>query len=115
MTEDEAKTKWCPFARMLSHIYSQDGAGRTFEGGYSYNRSPDHGEGYLPTGAKCIGSACMAWRWNDMTYDRPLELWSKSKGQRVNSAYSDDADWRPVGGDSEPPTPQGYCGLAGKP
>lgn len=92
MTEDEAKTKWCPFARMLSHIYSQDGAGRTFEGGYSYNRSPDHGEGYLPTGAKCIGSACMAWRATD--------------NECAPSSYY------------EPPAqskPAGYCGLAGRP
>lgn len=44
MTEDEAKTKWCPFARVSY-------------GKYSCNRS-DHDS---PVG-KCIGSKCMAWR-----------------------------------------------------
>lgn len=40
MTEEEAKTKWCPFARDV------DGAPTT----------------------NCIGSACMAWRWDHDIY-----------------------------------------------
>lgn len=62
MTEDEAKTKWCPFTRLLTHVSAQDGQGRYYEGGYSYNRSPDDGEGYTPPSTFCIASACMAWR-----------------------------------------------------
>lgn len=42
MTEDEAKTKWCPFAHL-------EGAG---------NRHSDNSPAVL-----CIGSDCMAWRW----------------------------------------------------
>jgi len=53
MTEDEAKTKWCPFIRETEH---PDGVLQT-------NRSD------LSRGSwNCIGSACMAWRWK-MTWD----------------------------------------------
>lgn len=50
MTEDEAKTKWCPFSRV-----SKDGTAP------SCNRGND--EGKTPVGSDCIGSRCMAWRW----------------------------------------------------
>jgi hypothetical protein len=47
MTEDEAKTKWCPFARAQSMnvAVSRDGFGAAYDT------------------CLCIGSACMAWRW----------------------------------------------------
>jgi len=48
MTEDEAKTKWCPYA-----IYP-------FAGGMSANRGFDSHSS--EDKVKCIGSACMAWR-----------------------------------------------------
>ena len=43
VTEAEAKTKWCPFARLS-------------EMGGTYNRIGPAADLY------CIGSACMAWR-----------------------------------------------------
>jgi hypothetical protein len=64
LTEEEAKTKWCPHSD----------APRTHRDGY------------------CIGSECMAWRWDETTrtYD-----------------------------DTRTPKPdkfhKGHCGLAGKP
>jgi len=53
MTEEEAKTKWCPFARVLDW-------GAAAEGFAAPNRWHDG----MHTGkiANCIGSACMAWR-----------------------------------------------------
>ena len=53
MTEDEAKTKWCPHA-VASH---------TDPRAMAHHERPQLG---LPTETfrhACIGSACMAWRW----------------------------------------------------
>lgn len=50
MTEAEAKTKWCPLARVGSE---QTGLG-------SLNRDFRLGEKTMA--ANCIGPACMAWR-----------------------------------------------------
>jgi len=53
LTEEEAKTKWCPFARVAGRTTSDNaaqGCNRNYTGG------PD-------SGGLCIGSACMAWRW----------------------------------------------------
>lgn len=49
MTEDEAKTKWCPFAR------DSETAGNRSQA------APD--KIHFP----CIASACMAWRWTGRT------------------------------------------------
>lgn len=52
MTEDEAKTKWCPFARVVSN-------------GMVANR--DNANDGLVTSvddqSRCIGSDCGVWRW----------------------------------------------------
>lgn len=54
MTEDEALTKWCPFARVLTH-------------GVSANRDVCLPATESVNGAAlCIGSACMAWRTRDV-------------------------------------------------
>jgi len=49
VTEGEAKTKWCPHARV--HYGSIDGVNR--------------GTPAIDSGSRCIGSACMAWQWID--------------------------------------------------
>ena len=57
LTETEAKTKWCPFAR-----YTKEDGG----GGISpaRNRWIDQQDTQLSPGpARCIASGCMAWRW----------------------------------------------------
>lgn len=51
MTAEKAKTKWCPFARAPQE---RNGASPTA------NRTA---EGNPDIGAKCVASACMAWRW----------------------------------------------------
>lgn len=59
MTEDEAKTKWCPFVRLVAADQEQEKLV------YSGNRLLDPDSGKIHTkGALCIASACMAWRWD---------------------------------------------------
>ncbi len=50
MTEDEARTKWCPFARIAD--------GEPGEA-VSVNRPEPYG-----TVPHCLASVCMAWRWH---------------------------------------------------
>lgn len=56
MTEDEAKTKWCPFARVsvgIECLVAPD------------HRAVTRDANGIATGIdqNCIGSICMAWRW----------------------------------------------------
>jgi hypothetical protein len=90
LTEEEAKTKWCPAVRMET-----DGEG-------VQNRrqglSDSSGVGTQPWN-KCVASRCMAWRWRRTYTDIALS----------NIPEGD----RPVGID--PGDPVGFCGLAGRP
>lgn len=52
MTEQEAKTKWCPFTRLAEH-----GAPRTVA-----NRFVEAESDWGVT--TCLGSSCMTWRWS---------------------------------------------------
>lgn len=54
MTEADAKKKWCPFARTMQPGIIGE---RT---NVVANRRPD---GAFEA-SHCVGSACMAWRWN---------------------------------------------------
>lgn len=112
LTEEEAKTKWCPHVRNVLPL--DEGNGSFNRGNPEDPAGLSHSDGYQ---CNCIASACMAWRWHDQVHHRDVELWSKSRNTRVHSAYSDDSDWRPVSGnkDDEPPSAVGYCGLAGSP
>jgi len=78
MTEDEAKTKWCPMVRVhyLNPIDILKNARAEAE-------------------SRCIGSACMAWRWKLAP--------NASKKFLSMHGYTSDAP------------ENGYCGLAGKP
>jgi hypothetical protein len=59
MTEDEAKTKWCPFARSLVTLDNNVGPVNMA----SANRFPKNEM------ATCLGSGCMMWwRWGDGGY-----------------------------------------------
>lgn len=60
MTEDEARTKWCPFTRLVT---TNDGSVAVRTGAPTgYNRFSGAPK-QLNTAASCIASACMAWRW----------------------------------------------------
>ena len=96
MTEEEAKTKWCPHAR------AQNGNETTAINRYRNGIDPE---------CLCVGSACMAWRWTERRGDGPVE-------ETMESPPPD----RPVGMRWYRGTDRwglfplwGYCGLAGKP
>lgn len=76
MTLEEASAKWCPFTRAhwSGGVESEYQGNRFFtEDGKTSDRS-----------TACLGSGCMAWRWN------------YSEGM--------DVDFKPT---------EGHCGLAG--
>jgi hypothetical protein len=87
MTEDEAKTKWCPQARCAAENvrgHLLDAAG--------FNRM-NHDAGWTSAGSRCIASDCMAWRWSPRYGTNPEN---------------------PAEAMTLPPT-DGYCGLSGVP
>lgn len=89
MTEEEAKTKWCPFSRVIAG--TRTGASTATASGTqpAFNRiEVGTGVPIMPDGSACIASSCMAWRWRR----------HKPKG------WSETA---PV------PAEGGHCGLAG--
>jgi len=53
MTEEEARVRWCPFARAAQAADETDSC--------VVNRTP---LGNIDAGALCIASDCMAWRNN---------------------------------------------------
>jgi len=57
-TEDEAKGKWCPFARAVVAV------SETTQGLPPQYKAMASGNRFLNgTISPCIGSGCMAWRW----------------------------------------------------
>lgn len=88
MTEDEAKTKWCPFARVVIL-----GEGSPIG---PANRAVGKGGTEGTKGARCIVSACMAWRWRGWFLD-------------------EDRDCHATPPPADPAVRLGYCGLAGGP
>lgn len=60
MTEEEAKTKWCPFSSVMMRPTEKiKDKMIVFHDCVSSNRVEGN---QLPSGVLCIGSACMAWR-----------------------------------------------------
>ena len=60
MTEEEAKTRWCPFARP---VFGRDGGGRSFVLAAEGRKATVEPDGRLRNVEQtCIASACMAWR-----------------------------------------------------
>lgn len=91
MTEDEAKTKWCPFARQAALLSRETGECATA------NR--DGGNHYGVDNVNCIGAACMAWR---VTREQFRDA---TTGALSDRNLSGNGQW----------VKDGYCGLAGAP
>jgi hypothetical protein len=90
MTEDEAREKWCPFAR-------------------------ESGDNGYPA-SNCVASACMAWRrgpdlWRQTTKSGAdtNEQFDRGRLWAVGSNALKDPWLEAVA------VPQGFCGLAGQP
>lgn len=135
MTEDEAKTKWCPFAR-VAWMEGQfpDGYAIPVNRQATGERTKEHE--HLPPEPKCIGSSCMAWREikptglkfipcdDQFAFIEPSRpdhvpnswLWNNGTPEHLLAHYqnSQAAGWR----ESEEAARErlgGYCGLAGNP
>lgn len=52
MTENEAKTKWCPFVRAAYGVEDRNAA----------NSVCNRPENRIPSFSMCVGAKCMAWR-----------------------------------------------------
>lgn len=89
-TEEEAKTKWCPFARGVSH----SGGNRMAYGSAGDGPAEDDYTEEQAAMYPCLGSACMAWQW------------------AVEPIYSDSGIT--LRGHQKSKT-EGFCGLAGRP
>jgi hypothetical protein len=113
MTEDEAKTKWCPNVRVNVGTH-QTG-----------NRLGAMANG-VDSRLACIGSACMAWRSYDIVEDRETECISLAKPRgELNPPFSNCPDGFSVTRhdsdgyyDAISPrkvTRHGFCGAFGAP
>lgn len=93
VTQKEANSRWCPFGRqphyMTYPISTGLGGGSATIAMTAVNRQPS---GDVPS---CLGSVCMAWRWEKEKSLRELDM--------VSGEVMDEEPRR------------GYCGAFGKP
>lgn len=103
MTEEEAKSRWCPFVRAKPGVLKANGGIESDARAPAFNRWEIDKPGSAPYGpaAMCIGSLCMAWR-------RGRIIRHELDGAEVSAWHHDDAA-RVV------TVRSGFCGLAGVP
>lgn len=104
VTEEEAKTKWCSFARTTDP--SESAAVNRMAGG-----RPD-------PEARCLGSGCMAWRWAAGEAEESLISAIKRYRDETRATLVDAKDYvetHPEYRRSAAPPEKGFCGLAGAP
>ena len=94
MTDDEAKTKWCPFTRVVS-------VKGDFHRTDAYNRLLFDDD---TVGTRCIGSDCMAWRESGKTF-----LWHKKEKREILAGEVTMIDETEIRHDDK-----GHCGMVGK-
>lgn len=102
MTEDEAKQRWCPFARVVVAVGRWVNAQKPLASGNRLSASvvPDGAsreDMTNPGASRCIASACMAWRWSS-DFNEIVARHPEAKTPAEIKSYAD-----------------GFCGLAGKP
>jgi len=89
MTEDDAKTKWCP---MFRRYIGMDPAGLEHR---VVNNRDDVDQAHLSQ--NCIGSECMAWREIEPELNN-IDSEQEDTGTVITFVF----------------VPNGYCGLAGE-
>lgn len=101
MTEDEAKTKWCPFVRLC------------VKGASAGNRyGTQHTTIENPSECRCIGSQCMAWRVSKPSVPKGSLTFNRTgKTCKVGEVECENYEGRILTQDQPE---EGYCGLAWK-
>ena len=101
LTEEEAKTKWCPFAMATTaDIGKKDISPIVSNRIHIFNAPKGFPSNPAHDGAMCIGSACMAWRWvPQIGVQHDLRSPHGTPGQQYISGNTD----------------RGFCGLANPP
>lgn len=97
MTEDEARKKWCPMARVSIHAPEESRKDFISTGNRWQAESSRKSLNVYPQGAQCIASDCMMWRWEVEIDELKLD------GNNI-TITADDVVFRETG--------HGYCGLA---
>lgn len=109
MTEEEAKTKWCPFVRLGGPMQTE-GEGTTS------NRWPGDDCTKPASVYLCIGSACMAWRWQQekqtVAFLEAVAAHMRTQA-KPNFNTATQAVYAETGGKFA--RIEGGCGLAGSP
>lgn len=100
MTEEEAKTKWCPCARVAAATTEAEPY-TLIRNTPAFNRIQTPAEGRKPVGSECIASACMAWRTRTI----------RTHVNHVNRDGTSAVATQP----EDIVTLDGFCGLAGQP
>lgn len=122
MTEDEARTKWCPLYRTSGDEAADN---RPWKSGTGV--PPSTGEIDMRV-AGCIGSACMSWRempdawvyrfreWMEAEqWIEAIKTYRNGTGSTLKDA-KELVDAIRAGAKPMPlPASNGFCGLAGKP
>jgi hypothetical protein len=93
MREAEARTKWCPMAR-VSHWNAPSG-NRSLKPGSGFG-ADEVKEQTVDEAARCVGSACMAWQWHNRVLGHDPEYNGAEAAKRFTQQ-------NPL---------KGYCGLA---
>lgn len=108
LTEEEAKTKWCPYSRVIV-AKTSTGTQATVDRLQAACNRIDNGPATwaAPDASCCIGRACMAWRWFDGVSD---------DGTTIHRAPTHMRRREPEPKEGRPMSERtGYCGLVGKP
>lgn len=101
MTEDEAKTKWCPLAKRVPYASAAQAEEIALNG-----IDPDYSQD-MAAQWPCIASACMAWRWSNYKLGHDLAFHERSYGkEKAKASHEQFMRETPL---------NGYCGLAGAP